>query len=67
MTQPTKWTVRTTKTHSSLCVQWVAKDPWFLHADSKDPDQTGKISGQTDLVFAGHTGHFVGFVMLWLK
>ena len=26
---------------SSLCAQWVAKDPSFLHADSKDSDQTG--------------------------
>ena len=25
----------------SLCAQWVAKDPSFLHADSEDPDQTG--------------------------
>ena len=25
---------------SSLCAQWVAKDPSFLHADSEDPDQT---------------------------
>ena len=25
---------------SSLCAQWVAKDPLFLHADSEDPDQT---------------------------
>ena len=26
---------------SSLCAQWVAKDPSFFHADSKDSDQTG--------------------------
>ena len=25
---------------SSLCAQWVAKDPRFLHADSEDSDQT---------------------------
>ena len=25
---------------SSMCSQWVAKDPSFLHADSKDSDQT---------------------------
>ena len=35
---------------SSLCAQWVAKDPRFLHADSKDSDQTGRI-----WVFAGRT------------
>ena len=28
---------------SSLCAQWVAKDPNFLHADSKDSDQTGRM------------------------
>ena len=31
----------------------------FLHADSKDSDQTG--------VFTGRTGHFVGFVVRRLK
>ena len=33
----------------------------ILHADSQDSDQTGWM--QTDLVFAGRTDHFVGFVM----
>ena len=28
---------------SSLCVQWVAKDPVFLHADSEDSDQTRRM------------------------
>ena len=28
---------------SSLCAQWVAKDPSFLHADSGDPDQTRQM------------------------
>ena len=28
---------------SSLCAQWVAKDPSFLHVDSEDSDQTGRI------------------------
>ena len=28
---------------SSLCAQWVAKDPSFLHADSEDSDQTGRM------------------------
>ena len=47
----TKWHVRPAKTQISLgihpvwsesllCTQWVAKDPRFLHADSKDSDQT---------------------------
>ena len=53
-----KMTVRPAKTQislgihpvwaeSSLCAQWVAKDPSFLHADSKDPDQTSEDSDQT--------------------
>ena len=37
---------------SSLCAFWVAKDPSFLHGDSKDSHQTG-----------GRKGHFAGFVM----
>ena len=28
---------------SSLCAQWVATDPRFLHADSEDSDQTGRM------------------------
>ena len=28
---------------SLLCTQWVAKDPGFLHADSEDSDQTGRM------------------------
>ena len=28
---------------SSLCIEWVAKDPNFLHADSKDSVQTGRM------------------------
>ena len=35
---------------SSLCAQWVDKDPRFLHANSNDSDQTGRI-----WVFAGRT------------
>ena len=47
---------------SSLCTLWVAKDPSFLHADSKDSDQTGRMP-RLIWVFAGCTYHFVGFVM----
>ena len=47
---------------SSLCAQWVAEDPSFLHADSKDSDQTGQMP-RLIWVFAGCTSHFVGFVM----
>ena len=61
----TKWHVRPAKTQislgvrpvwseSSLCTQWVAKDPSFLHADSKDSDQTGRMP-RLIWVFAGRT------------
>ena len=46
----------------SLCAHWVAKDPSFLHANSKDSDQTGQMPSLI-WVFAGCTCHFVGFVM----
>ena len=76
MTKPAKWHVHPTKTQislgihpvwseSSLCTQWVAKDPNFLHGDSKDSDQTGQMPRLIQ-VFAGHTVIFSGFVMRWL-
>ena len=43
---------------SSQCAQWVAKNPMFLHADSKDPDQTGQMP-RLIWVFAWHSCHFV--------
>ena len=68
-----KMTVRPAKTQislgicpvwseSSTCAKSVAKDPSFLHADSEDSDQTAQIPWLIR-VFAGHTCHFVGFVM----
>ena len=61
MTKPTQWLcaqrrqislgIRLVWSESSLCAQWVAKEPSFLHADSEDSDQTGR------------TCHSVGFVM----
>ena len=73
MTKPKQMTVRPEKTQislgirpvwseSSLCAQWVVKDPSFLYADSEDPDQTGRMPRRI-WVFAGRTCHFVGFVM----
>ena len=61
MTKPTKSHVSPAKAQirPSLCALRIAKDPRYLHADSED-------SGQI-CVFAGRTGHFVGFVMLWFK
>ena len=35
--------IRPVWSESSLCTQWVAKDPSFLHADSEDSDQTGRM------------------------
>ena len=75
-TKPTKLPVRPLKTQiglgncpvwwkSSLCAQWVAKDPRFLHADSEDSSQTGWMP-RLIWVLAGCTSHFVGFVMLCL-
>ena len=76
MTNPTIWPVRQLKTQislaptqsdqSSLFAQWIAKDLMFLHADSEDSNQTGRMP-RLIRVFAGRTGHFVGFVLLWLK
>ena len=63
-----KVTVRLAKTQISLCIRpvwsesslgasWVTKDPNFLHANSEDSDQIGRLS-----LCWGHS-HFVGFVM----
>ena len=73
MTKPTKWHEHPAKTRislgihpvwsePSLCTLRIVKDPRFLHADSEDSDQTGWMP-RLIWVFAGHTGHFVGFVM----
>ena len=72
MTKLTKWLctqwrqislgIRPVWSESSLWAQWVAKDPSFLHADSEDSDQTGRMPRLT-WVFAVRTCHFAGFVM----
>ena len=46
--------IRPVWSESSLCPQWVAKDPSFLHADSEDSDQTGQMP-RLIWVFAGRT------------
>ena len=48
---------------SSLCAQWVAKDPSFLETDSEDSDQTGRMP-RPDLSLRWAQTHFVGFVCL---
>ena len=35
--------IRPVWSESSLCAHWVAKGPSFLHADSEDSDQTGRM------------------------
>ena len=46
--------IRPVWSESSLCAKWVAKDPSFLHADSEDSDQTGRMP-RLIWVFAGLT------------
>ena len=55
--------IRPVWSESSLCNQWVAKEPSFLRTDSEDSDQTGRMP-RLIWVFAGCTNHFVGFVMM---
>ena len=40
---------------SSLCAQWVAKYPRFLHADSEDSDQTGRIPSWSESSLGAHS------------
>ena len=64
MTKRTKWLCAQRKLRSalasalsdqsSLCAKWVAKDSSFLHADSEDSDQTGRMT-RLIWVFAGRT------------
>ena len=46
--------IRPVWSESLLCAQWVAKDSSFLHADSEDSDQTGRML-RLIWVFAGRT------------
>ena len=75
MTKPTKWHVRPAKaqislgicpvwSESSLCTQWVAKDPSFLHVDSEDSDQTRWMT-RLIWVFAGRT--VILLVLSWVS
>ena len=54
--------IRPVWTESSLCAQWVPKDPSFLHADSEDSYQTGWMP-RLIWVFAGRTA--ILFVLSW--
>ena len=76
VTKPTKWLCAQRRLRSawasvqsdqsSLCGKWVAKDPSFLHVDSDDSDQTGRMP-KLIWVFTGCTCYFVGFVVRRLK
>ena len=48
------WASAQVWSESSVCAQWVAKDPRFLCADSEDSDQTGRMP-RLIWVFAGRT------------
>ena len=52
---------RPVRSESSLCAQWAAKDPSFLHADSEDWSDWADAKADLSLRWA-HT-HFVDFVM----
>ena len=52
--------IRPVWSESSLCTQWVAKDPSFLHADSED--WSDWVDAQADLSLRWAHSHFVGFV-----
>ena len=54
--------IRPVWSESSLCTQWVAKDPMFLHAGSEDSDQTGRMP-RLIWVFAGRT--LILLVLSW--
>ena len=58
--------VRRVWSESSLCAQWVVKDPSFLHADSEDSDQTGRMP-RLIWVFVGRTATLVIFLMRRLR
>ena len=60
--RPAKTQISLGGSESSLCAQWVAKDPSFLHADSEDSDQTGRITWLI-WVLAGHTLNLL--VLAW--
>ena len=61
---------------SSLCAQWVAKGPRFLHADSEDSDQTGAVA-QADLSlcwahipfcwFCHEAAHLYVLICFWVR
>ena len=77
MTKPTKWPVRPAKTQISLGIRpvwpesslsaWRNLGSLATHlVHSEGSDQSG-WTPRLIWVFAGHTGDFLGFIVLWLK
>ena len=54
--------IRPVWSESSLCAQWVAKDPSFLHADSEN-SWSDWADAHADLSLRLAHSHFAGFVM----
>ena len=42
------WASAQSDQESFQYIQWVAKNPSFLHADSEDTDQTGQMPGSSE-------------------
>ena len=59
MTKPTQWHVRSAKTQIRVYAKWVARNPRFLHADSRDSVLTKTADTQADLKL--HWQHVVSF------
>ena len=53
--------IRPVWSESSLCAQWVAKDPRFLHGDSED--WSDWVYAQADLSLRWAHTRFIDFVM----
>ena len=66
MTKPTKCAPSEDSGQPGLCAHLVAKGSRFLHADSEDSDQIGRMP-RLIWVFPGRTSYFVFFVMWRLK
>ena len=73
MTKPTNWHMHPAKTQislgihpvwseSSLCTQWVAKDPSFLHVDSEDLSNWADAQADLSLCWAHLPSDFLDFV-----
>ena len=60
------WASAQSNQESLLCAIWVAKVPNLLQADTEYSDETVPMPWLI-WVFAEHTGHFVGSVMLCLS